>query len=174
MNKPTLPSDDEPEPIEDDSLSPGSIALYASHFAEGNIDPRLSKKMLRTLANQLRGLTFPTSPVNEELAGWFAGCVDAYLGGQAGSLEGALGLKKRGRPRDPEIEKRNVLIAVAILDAKEQGKSWLEIMDTIPKNFGMSPDSDERDVRRIYEDNFTEAASVVLVRRLAKSDRGGD
>lgn len=103
-------------------------------------DPRVR---LTRFAEQLRKLSFPSSPISIALATFVADALDRYLSGDSESLDAAFGLTPRqGRPRD--LEKHDA-IAREIHAMKLEGKSWRDIADEL-NQCGVS---DERTLRRI-------------------------
>lgn len=96
--------------------------------------------MLAELAQQLRKLKFPTSPVSVRLAQFAADSFNIYLEGKAQTLDEAFGLKpRRGAPGIP---KRREAIARAAFKLRLAGESWKKIADELG--------GDERTIREYY------------------------
>ena len=113
------------------------------HDADGKL------KMLTRFAEQLRTLSFPTSPISIDLAKYVADSINSYLDHSAATLDAAFGLRgKRGRPTKTS---EHLAMARNIGAMRIQGKSWKNISD----EFGSFEDgvTDERTLRRIWDEH---------------------
>lgn len=108
-----------------------------------------TRNKLEKFANQLRKLTFPTSPISIDLAKFVASALDRYLSDGEKSLDAAFGLTpRRGAPRRKDDE--HEALARRVFAMRDE-KSWQEIFDILSSE-GCAV-TDERTIERIY-DNF--------------------
>lgn len=124
-------------------------------------DHLVIKEKLSRFVKDLKEQEFPTSTISIELAQFVASAMESYLDGKSKSLDIAFGLNpKRGAPGYKELKKAT---ARKILDLKLEGKTQNQIADEIPRY-------DERELRRILDENIVEAIAGVLTERLNKAD----
>lgn len=129
--------------------------------------PEEVRDKLSQFAEELEGLSFPTSPISLELAGFVASSIRSYLSGDQKSLDAAFGLgKKRGAPGDQE-KRRNIAKDVFLM--KLEGNSWKQIADTLSEQ-GCDV-SDERTLRRYLDEYLNDLMSEEVNKRL-DSDSG--
>lgn len=124
-------------------------------------DAETAKARLREFAKQLRRLEFPSSPIQIELAEYFAHAIERYLDEirhydeknkdpapkgkikpERPTMDRALGLAKRGRPLDSTQRKE---LARKIYDMRGDGLSWKEIADELSR-------ADQRTLQRYYDE----------------------
>src|SRR3954471_19421939 len=103
-----------PEPQEDELPSAGDVCHYVGLIHDGHPDVKGSRALLRLFCHRAKQLSFPASPFPDPLIALLIGAFEGYLSGKEKNLEKALGLKRRGRPADPEIIKRNHLVAADV------------------------------------------------------------
>ncbi len=78
------------------------------------------KQKFEQFVKELDELSFPTSPIDLELATWVASAFHLYLDGKAKTLDKAFGLKRGvGRPTDPARKQ----IALKVFEALEKNKT---------------------------------------------------
>ena len=126
---------------------------------------------LASFAGQLRKLSFPTSPIQVDLAMFVADALERYLhdGTPGISLDAAFGLApRRGRP--PDIE-RTLEMATRIYALKLEGKSWMAITEAI--NSAHGPQLGEREIRRIFETHQHTVRAEEMSRRWLADDENG-
>ena len=97
---------------------------------------------------------------------------EKYLSGEERDLEKALGLKRRGRPVDPNIEKRNIFIALDVLRLHLDNKPLVDnkneqgAFSTVAEAKSLS----DSEVRDIYYKHRDDAMAVEICSRLQEND----
>jgi len=125
-----------------------------------------ARAKLQKLVEQLR--SYPSSPITGEieLAEFAAKAFERYLTGEVKTLDAAFRLKRgRGAPKTKTTEHEE--IARLIFQMRLSNKSWKKIADELYDSVDVS---DERTLRRIYDDCFVKVASEEMVRRLNSED----
>ena len=157
---------------DDELLSVGDVANYVALVREGNPNIEGSKGLLRLFCARAKKLKFPVSPFPEPLLELLISAFEKYLSGEETDLEKALGLKRRGRPVDPKIEKRNIFIALDVLRLHLDNKPLVDNRDekgafsTVAEANSLS----ESEVRDIYYKHLKDAMSVETLSRLNEND----
>jgi len=148
--------------------------------------PSSTREKFARFAEQLRKLSFPSSPISVDLARFMADALEDYLAKcqeydrlicenpesaksdgvvvrpPLPTLDAAFGLApKRGRPSDPN---RNESIARHIFALRLEGKTWPEIVGIVNDPFG--PQRDESDIRKIYRAHRVTLMTEEISRRL--------
>ena len=151
----------------DDLPSIGDVAYYISLIKEGNPDTEGSRALLRLFCHRAKQLRFPEAPFPEPLLVFLVDVFERYLSGKEKDLEKALGLKRRGRPPDPEILKRNHFIAADVCRLEMGGKSLTGSRADLDGAFvevaekhGLS----ESEVRDIYYKHQNSGLAIILWR----------
>ncbi len=99
---------------------------------------------IKALSEELRKLSFPTSPIPVNLAKFAADAFDKFLAGNCHSLDEAFGLDKdRGAPRRLSKAKKHLALAKKIFALRLKRKTWYQIEDEL--------DMEQRALRRIYK-----------------------
>ena len=157
---------------DDELLSVGDVAHYVSLIREGKPNIEGSQGLLRLFCARAKKLKFPVSPFPEPLLELLISAFEKYLSGEERDLEKALGLKRRGRPVDPDIQKRNILIALDVLrlylDNKRLGDNKNEqgAISTVAEAKSLS----DSEVRDIYYKHRDDAMAVEICSRLQEND----
>ena len=157
---------------DDELLSEGDVAHYVSLVREGNPNIEGSKGLLRLFCASAKKLKFPVSPFPEPLLELLISAFEKYLSGEERDLEKALGLKRRGKPVDPNIEKRNILIALDVLRLNLDNKPLVDnkneqgAFSTVAEARNLS----ESMVSEIYYKHHDDAMAVELCSRLQVND----
>lgn len=125
------------------------------------------KKCLQRLAEYLRDYKTPIRPAWADEA---QAAIQAFLSGEAETLDAAFGLKpeQRGAPGYPQ---RNEDIARKIYELRKAGKSWLDIGndDYFKKKYGVT---DLRTLRRYYAEHRIALLSEELEAEFQKEGWG--
>ncbi len=101
-----------------------------------------NKEKLRLFTNQLKKLSFPSSPISIPLADFVITALESYLGDDIKSLDAAFGVNpKRGVPGFPRQREE---LARKVIGMKIAGNSWKEIADELG--------GDERNIRRVADE----------------------
>ena len=127
--------------------------------------PEVIKQKLEQLAKELDELSFPTSPIDLELASWVASAIHLYLDGNAKTLDTAFGLGKEDTYKAMDTRRRQAKI---IRYLKRKGLSWPEIVDIYGTVWPVANDSkiDERRLQRIRNEFLDDE----LIERLEEND----
>jgi len=126
-------------------------------------DEQDTRAKLACFAQQLRELSFPTSTISIDLAEFVASALESYCTGGTKSLDASFGLTpKRGAPGDPT---KREAIARKIFAMRLSEMSWKEIADAFSAQG--SNVTDERTLRRIYDEFDVKIMREELCRRLA-------
>lgn len=126
-----------------------------------------NRAKLAQLVEQLRALTFPSSPISIDLAQFAASAFAAYLDGEHSTLDKAFGLT-RGRGAPASATAAHLDIARKILGMQLAEKSWNDVYETAAKESW--PVTDARELRRIYKAFEVKVMSEELSRRLSDSE----
>lgn len=143
-------------------LSVGDIANYVGKIYEGEPDIEGSKALLRLFCEKGRGQQVKNSPFPQPIIELFVLAFEKYLSGEEMNLEKSLGLTRRGRPANPDVEKRNKFVALDVMRLNKSGKPLLDnaseqgAFSTIADKFGLG----ETEVRDIYYE-FKEDAKIL-------------
>lgn len=146
----------------DDLLSVGDIANYVAKIHEGKPDVEGSKALLRLFCERSRANQYQRSAFPEAIVDLLVSAFEKYLSGEEMNLEKSLGLKRRGRPANPDIKKRNIFIARDVMLLNRSGKPLFDnfneqgAVSTIAEKFKLG----DNDVRDIYYE-FKEDAEIL-------------
>lgn len=155
-------------PSDDDLPSTGDVQHYVSLIREGNPDVEGSRALLRLFCARARKLKFPESPFPVPLLELLVSAFEGYLSGDEPDIKKSLGLTRRGKPPNHEIQKRNKFIAADVFRRIECGESLGSSRDgdgafvAVAEKYGLS----EGEVRDIYYKNKTEGMAIVLMERM--------
>jgi hypothetical protein len=153
----------------DEPLSQEDVTYYISRIKEGNPDTEQSRALLRLFCVRAKELKFPDSPFPDALLELLIAAFEGYLSGDQKDLEKSLGLKRRGRPVNPEIVSRNKLIAADVIrivleknkpladNSKEQGA-----FSIVAESYELS----DSEVRDIYYKHENDGLAIILCERL--------
>lgn len=156
----------------EERIEPWRVQGYVSLALEGKPDGEGSKALLRLFCERAKKLKFPTSPFPEPLLVLMISAFEKYLSGEEKDLEKSLGLKRRGKPPGPEIQKRNIEIATEVLRLKLDDKPLTPSRESdgaffmIATRYGLS----EQEARDIFYEHQNMARAVICRERLLQDD----
>lgn len=156
-----------------DNLSSGDITHLISLIKDGRPDIEGSRALLRLFCHRAKKLKFPASPFPEPLLGLLVSTFESYLSGEGKDLEKLLGLKRRGKPPNREIEKRNIFIAHQVLCLTIEGNQLVDNSAkqgafSIVGEANMLSDSEVRDIYYKYQ---IEAYAMEISRRFNEKEK---
>jgi hypothetical protein len=128
-----------------------------------------ARALLRLFCERAKALAFPESPFPETVLSHLVSAFERYLSGEEKDLERALGLKRRGRPADPEIKARNLRIAIEIEQALGKGNTLTKesgVIAEIAQRYGLGAS----EVRDAYYRHRNEARGMIIATRLNEAD----
>lgn len=153
-------------------LTSGDVAHLVNLIREGKPDIEGSKALLSLFCKRAKKLKFPASPFPEPLLELLVSVFEKYLSGEAKDLEKSLGLKRRGKPPNPAIEKRNIFIALDVLRLHFTGKPLVDnrIEQGAFSIIGEANELSDNEIRDIYYKHYIDAMSIELLGRLSEND----
>jgi len=163
-----------PQELSEEELDSLNIELAVRNIRENNPDPAAARALLRLFCDRAKELHFPESPFPDEHLALLISAFERYLSGEELDIEKSLGLKRGGRPPDPKIQERNVIITMEIMHLESEG---LPVTDNregegafaeVAERHNLS----ESKVRDIYYDKniMVKAMTEILTKRLRESD----
>lgn len=156
---------------DDDLPSIGNVNHYIALIREGNPDTEGSRDLLRLFCHRAKKLKFPKSPLPEPLLAFLIDVFDGYLSGKQKDLERALGLKRLGRPPNPEILKRNHFIAADVCRLEMAGKSLTGSRADLDGAFAEVAEKhglSESEVRDTYYKFQNDGLAIIIAERIWK------
>ena len=157
------------------------LPVASPHFLQpkGDLTPR---EKLRAIGEQLRKLSFPTSPISMELVEFLTGGIESYLSEKHPNVDRALGLTHGpGAPRSKQ--NAHIKLAAEIWWRRIEGQtSWHDILDGLQKSknpvLRRYSNSDPRVLRgickKVFDDPELRAAAIELMSSLRSNDKPGD
>jgi len=164
-----------PRELSEEELGSLNIELAVRNIREGNPDLAAARAMLRIFfCARAKELHFPESPFPDEYLALLISAFERYLSGEKLDIEKSLGLKRGGRPPDPKIHERNVIITMEVMHLESEGRTVTDsrkgegAFAEVAANHNLS----ESQVRDIYSDKEKQIKIIaeILTNRLKKSD----
>lgn len=163
-----------PQELSEEELGSLNIELAVRNIRENKPDLAAARALLRLFCDRAKELHFPESPFHDEYLALLISAIEQYLSGEELDIAKSLGLKKGGRPPDPKIQERNVIITMEIMHLVSEGlpvtdnKEGEGAFAEVAERYNLS----ESKVRDIYYDEniMVKAMTEILTKRLRKSD----
>jgi hypothetical protein len=156
----------------DDELVGYDIEHHVRKILEGNGNPDAARNLIQGFCRQAKLLRFPSSPFHESLLELLVYAFEGYLSGDRPDIARSLGLKARGRPVDPIVRERNILMVVDVLTLEMSGENLTEnskrpgAFQVVAERYGIGP-SEVRD-QYYNKDILVEAMARICCERLSK------
>ncbi|NVK19768.1 MAG: hypothetical protein HWE30_13800 [Methylocystaceae bacterium] len=122
------------------------------------------KQKLKEFVEQLNSLSFPSSPISMELVEYVSESFRKYIDKEKRTLDQAFGLTgNRKKPRKKEL---HFQIAKIIHQSKKEKKTWKEILDLIPTDYGSGDTPDKRELQKLYKELKPEIETEEIVQAI--------
>jgi len=150
---------------DEEILNAGQVVFLTNKIRDGDPDIEGSRLLLKLFCQRAKTLAFPRSPFPDALLTLVAEAFEKYLSGEERNLEKSLGLVRKGRPPNPEIEMRNVMIAADVVRLRQQGRSVKDSASEqgafadVAEKYGLS----ESEVDKIYYTHRDDGIAQVLM-----------
>ena len=163
-----------PRELSEEELGSLNIELAVRNIRDGNPDLAAARALLRLFCDRAKELHFPESPFPDEHLALLISAFERYLSGEELDIEKSLGLKRSGRPPDPKIQERNVIITMEVMHLESEGQPVTDNREgegafaEVAAHYNLS----ENQVKDIHYDNKkdTKFWAEILTNRLKNSD----